>query len=122
MRANRIMMAPMERNYGNPDGSRRSARSPTTPASPRGGVGWIDVESTFVDPGGRGRTHQLGLHDDASIPGFRQLAEPAHAHDVRIGVELHHAGRNTSPALTGRRPSRPRRSSARRPAAACPTS
>lgn len=104
---NRIMMAPMERNYGRRDGS----PSPRTIAHyariARGGVGWIDVESTFVDPVGRGRTHQLGLHADASIPGFRALAEAAHEHDVRIGVELHHAGRNTSPAIAGATPVAP---------------
>src|SRR5918912_1194352 len=96
---NRIMMAPMGRNYGNPDGSpsERTIAHYTRVAA--GGVGWIDIESTFVDPVGRGRTHQLGLHDDSSIPGFRRLAQAAHAHDVRIGVELHHAGRNTSPEL-----------------------
>ena len=104
---NRIMMAPMERNYGNPDGSPSARTLAHYGRIAAGGVGWIDVESTFVDPSGRGRTHQLGLHDDRSIPGFRQLAALAHAHDVRIGVELHHAGRNTSPALAGRQPLAP---------------
>jgi 2,4-dienoyl-CoA reductase-like NADH-dependent reductase (Old Yellow Enzyme family) len=104
---NRVMVAPMERNYANPDGSpsRRSLAHYAGIAA--GGAGWIDVESTFVDPRGRGRTHQLGLHDDRCIPGFRALAEAAHRHDVRIGVELHHAGRNTSPALAGAVPVAP---------------
>jgi 2,4-dienoyl-CoA reductase-like NADH-dependent reductase (Old Yellow Enzyme family) len=97
----------MERNYANPDGS-PSQRTLTHYAGiAAGGAGWIDVESTFVDPRGRGRTHQLGLHDDRCIPGFRALAEAAHRHDVRIGVELHHAGRNTSPALAGAAPVAP---------------
>jgi 2,4-dienoyl-CoA reductase-like NADH-dependent reductase (Old Yellow Enzyme family)/thioredoxin reductase len=104
---NRIVMAPMERNYGNPDGSPSERTIAHYARVAAGGVGWIDVESTFVDPVGRGRTHQLGLHDDGSIPGFRRLAEAAHAHDVRIGVELHHAGRNTSPALAGTAPVAP---------------
>ena len=104
---NRIMMAPMERNYGHPDGSPSERTIAHYARIARGGVGWIDVESTFVDPAGRGRTHQLGLHDDASIPGFRRLAEAARGHDVRIGVELHHAGRNTSPAISGTTPVAP---------------
>src|SRR5581483_704091 len=104
---NRIMMAPMERNYGNPDGSPSERTIAHYARVAAGGVGWIDVESTFVDPVGRGRTHQLGLHDDASIPGFRRLTDAAHEHDVRIGVELHHAGRNTSPALAGAAPVAP---------------
>jgi 2,4-dienoyl-CoA reductase-like NADH-dependent reductase (Old Yellow Enzyme family) len=104
---NRIMMAPMERNYGGPDGAPSERTVAHYARIAAGGVGWIDVESTFVDPAGRGRTHQLGLHDDASIPGFRRLAEGAHRHDVRIGVELHHAGRNTSPELAGTAPVAP---------------
>ena len=104
---NRIMMAPMERNYGHPDGSPSERTIAHYARIARGGVGWIDIESTFVDPAGRGRTHQLGLHDDASIPGFRGLADAAREHDVRIGVELHHAGRNTSPAIAGTTPVAP---------------
>jgi 2,4-dienoyl-CoA reductase-like NADH-dependent reductase (Old Yellow Enzyme family) len=98
---NRIVMAPMERNYANPDGTVSERTLAHYEERARGGVGWIDVESTFVDPAGRGRTHQLGLHDDACIPGFRALAEAAHRHGAWIGVELHHAGRNTCTAVSG---------------------
>lgn len=104
---NRIVMAPMERNYANLDGtvSERSKAHYTTCA--RGGVGWIDVESTFVDPKGRGRTHQLGIHDDRCIPGFRELTDIAHSLGARISLEIHHAGRNTSRAITGFQPVAP---------------
>jgi 2,4-dienoyl-CoA reductase-like NADH-dependent reductase (Old Yellow Enzyme family) len=104
---NRIVMAPMERNYANPDGtaSKRTIAHYATCA--RGGAGWICVESTFVDAGGRGRTHQLGLHRDECIDGFRELAAAAHAAGARIGVELHHAGRNTNSNLTGAQPVAP---------------
>jgi 2,4-dienoyl-CoA reductase-like NADH-dependent reductase (Old Yellow Enzyme family) len=98
---NRIVMAPMERNYGNPDGTVSERTKEHYEARARGGVGWIDVESTFVHPAGRGRTHQLGLHEDACVPGFRELADIAHRHGARIGVELHHAGRNTCRAVSG---------------------
>ena len=98
---NRIVMAPMERNYGNRDGTVSGRTKAHYEERARGGVGWIDVESTFVHPAGRGRTHQLGLHDDACVPGFRELADIAHRHGARIGVELHHAGRNTSRAVSG---------------------
>jgi 2,4-dienoyl-CoA reductase-like NADH-dependent reductase (Old Yellow Enzyme family)/thioredoxin reductase len=104
---NRIVMAPMERNFANPDGTVSERTKAHYEARARGGVGWIDVESTFVDPVGRGRTHQLGLHEDFCIEGFRDLAEIAHAHGARIGVELHHAGRNTSRAVSGFQPVAP---------------
>lgn len=99
--ANRLVMAPMERNYANPDGtvSERTVEHYRIRAS--GGVGWIDVESTFVDPAGRGRTHQLGLHDDRCIEGMRELVDAVHAGGAKIGIELHHAGRNTSSPISG---------------------
>jgi 2,4-dienoyl-CoA reductase-like NADH-dependent reductase (Old Yellow Enzyme family) len=104
---NRIVMAPMERNYAHRDGtvSERTIAHYESVAS--GGVGWIDVESTFIHPAGRGRTHQLGLHDDRCIPGFQKLVEAVHRHDVRVGIELHHAGRNTCRAISGHQPVAP---------------
>jgi 2,4-dienoyl-CoA reductase-like NADH-dependent reductase (Old Yellow Enzyme family)/thioredoxin reductase len=104
---NRIVMAPMERNFGNRDGTVSERTRVHYESVARGGVGWIDVESTFVDPVGRGRTHQLGLHHDACVDGFAALAEIAHEHGARIGVELHHAGRNTCRAISGYEPVAP---------------
>jgi 2,4-dienoyl-CoA reductase-like NADH-dependent reductase (Old Yellow Enzyme family)/thioredoxin reductase len=104
---NRIVMAPMERNYANRDGTVSERTLAHYESVARGGVGWIDVESTFVHPAGRGRTHQLGLHEDHCIPGFQRLVETVRRHDVRIGIELHHAGRNTCRAISGWQPVAP---------------
>ncbi len=92
------------RNYANPD----ATVSPRTIAHYRdraeGGVGWIDVEATFVDPAGRGRTHQLRLHEDRCIDGFRALAEAVHASGANLRVELHHTGGGTSSSIAGLQP------------------
>jgi 2,4-dienoyl-CoA reductase-like NADH-dependent reductase (Old Yellow Enzyme family)/thioredoxin reductase len=104
---NRIVMAPMERNYANPDGTVSARSKAHYTACARGGVGWIDVESTFVDPKGRGRTHQLGIHEDRCIPGFKELTDIAHSYGARISLEVHHAGRNTSRAISGFQPVAP---------------
>jgi 2,4-dienoyl-CoA reductase-like NADH-dependent reductase (Old Yellow Enzyme family) len=100
-------MAPMERNYANPDGTVTERTLDHYETCARGGVGWIDVESTFVDARGRGRTHQLGIHDDACVPGLAKLVERVHAHGPKIGIELHHAGRQTESGLTGSQPIAP---------------
>ncbi len=105
--ANRIVMAPMERNFANPDGSVSERTIAHYRLRAEGGAGWIDVESTFVHPAGRGRTHQLGIHHDGAIEGFRALAEAVHDAGAKIGIELHHAGRNTSSLITGTRPVAP---------------
>jgi 2,4-dienoyl-CoA reductase-like NADH-dependent reductase (Old Yellow Enzyme family) len=104
---NRIVMAPMERNYANPDATVSERTLAHYALRARGGVGWIDVESTFVHSSGRGRTNQLGLDRDSCIDGFRALAQVAHEGGARIGVELHHAGRNTNSGLTGTQPVAP---------------
>ncbi len=57
-------MALMERNFANPDGTVSERTIAHYRERAEGGVGWIDVESTFVEAAGRGRTHQLGLHED----------------------------------------------------------
>jgi 2,4-dienoyl-CoA reductase-like NADH-dependent reductase (Old Yellow Enzyme family) len=105
--ANRLVMAPMERNYANPDGTVSERTLAHYGACAQGGVGWIDVESTFVDPLGRGRTHQLGLYSDRCLEGFRQLADAVHAGGAKVGIELHHAGRNTSRVISGSQPVAP---------------
>lgn len=105
--ANRLVMAPMERNYANRDGTVSERTVAHYSVRARGGVGWIDVESTFVDPAGRGRTHQLGLHSDSCVEGFRRLVDAVHAGGAKVGIELHHAGRNTCSAISGRQPVAP---------------
>jgi 2,4-dienoyl-CoA reductase-like NADH-dependent reductase (Old Yellow Enzyme family)/NAD(P)-dependent dehydrogenase (short-subunit alcohol dehydrogenase family) len=104
---NRIFMTPMERNFASPDGTVTERTLAHYEACARGGVGWIDVESTFVDQRGRGRTHQLGIHDDRCVPGLRELVDRVHAHGPKIGIELHHAGRQTESGLTGLQPVAP---------------
>jgi 2,4-dienoyl-CoA reductase-like NADH-dependent reductase (Old Yellow Enzyme family) len=105
--SNRLVMAPMERNYANADGTVSERTIAHYRARAHGGVGWIDVESTFVDPAGRGRTHQLGLHEDGCIDGMRRLVEAVHAEGTKIGIELHHAGRNTCSTISGSTPVAP---------------
>ncbi|MGB0102491.1 MAG: FAD-dependent oxidoreductase [Nocardioides sp.] len=104
---NRIMMAPMERNYAHADGSVSARTLAHYGERAAGGVGWVDVEATFVAAEGRGRIHQLGLHDQAMVPGFARLVETCHAEGAVVSVELHHAGRHASAAITGHRPVAP---------------
>ena len=81
---NRIISAPMERNYCNIDGSVTQQYIDNLTAKAKGGVGLIMVESTYVDPRGKGRLHQLGCYDDRLIPGLRRLAEAVHRHGAKI--------------------------------------
>ncbi len=63
----------------------------------KGGCGLICVEATCVEPGGRLAPTQLGLWDDAQIPGHRAITEACHAYGTVMLVQLHHAGGVTHP-------------------------
>ncbi len=66
-----------------------------------GGAGMIIVELACVDsPGGRGSLTQLCIDHPRYILGFNELTEAIHAYDCRAMLQLHHAGRQTLPALT----------------------
>ncbi|RJQ57480.1 MAG: FAD-dependent oxidoreductase [Desulfobacteraceae bacterium] len=104
---NRIISAPMERNYCNIDGSVTQQYIDNLTAKAKGGAGLIFVESTYVDPRGKGRHYQLGCYDDRLIPGLRRLAEAVHQHGAKISLELQFSGRQTSGKVTGMQPIAP---------------
>lgn len=98
---NRIVAAPMERNYAHADGTVSERTLAHYDVIAAGGVGWIDLEATFVDPAGRGAPFQVGIFGDEHVPGLRRLVDLVHGHGAAIGIELHHAGRNTNARLSG---------------------
>jgi 2,4-dienoyl-CoA reductase-like NADH-dependent reductase (Old Yellow Enzyme family)/thioredoxin reductase len=58
-----------------------------------GGVGLIVVQVAAVHPTAEYTSHTLGAWDDACIPGFRRLAEVAHAEGAGIIGQIFHGGR-----------------------------
>jgi 2,4-dienoyl-CoA reductase-like NADH-dependent reductase (Old Yellow Enzyme family)/thioredoxin reductase len=104
---NRILMAPMEKNLGTPDGAVTQRYVDYCEARAAGGAALITLESMYVDPAGKNHVYQLGLHDDAVVPGYRRLADVCHRHGALLGAELQFAGRETSSLVTGTQPVAP---------------
>ena len=104
---NRIIMAPMVRDYADEDGLVTDKYVAHIERIARGGVGMMILEASFVRNDGRGFIHELGLHDDAVIPGFKRLVDAAHGHGAVIGPQIFHAGRQTSSGVTGMKPVAP---------------
>jgi 2,4-dienoyl-CoA reductase-like NADH-dependent reductase (Old Yellow Enzyme family) len=104
---NRIIMAPMEKNLGTGEGAVTQRYVDYCEHRAVGGAGLILLESMYVDPVGQNHHLQLGLHDDALIPGYRRLTEACHRHGALVGAELQFGGRQTSSAITGRQPVAP---------------
>ncbi|KRT34824.1 FAD-dependent oxidoreductase [Acetomicrobium hydrogeniformans] len=99
---NRIVMPPMGTNFANADGSVSQVLIDYYKERACGGVGLIITEIVCVDsPVGKAITNQLCLDDDKYIGGFSDLAEAVHLEGAKVFVQLHHAGRQTTPNITG---------------------
>ncbi|VXB80948.1 FAD-dependent oxidoreductase [Arthrobacter sp. 8AJ] len=98
---NRLASAPMERNYGTTDGRITEQYIDYLVTRAKAGLGMVTTEATYVRADGKGRTHQLGLHTDAMIPGLRKLTDALHREGALAAVELNHGGRTAQAAVSG---------------------
>lgn len=104
---NRILMAPMEKNMATPDGAVTQRYIDYCEARARGGVALITLESMYVHSAGKGHRYQLGMHDDAVVPGYRRLVDVCHQYGASVCAEIQFAGRETSSLNTGTQPVAP---------------
>ena len=104
---NRILMAPMEKNLALPTGAVTRRYIDYCEARAAGGAALLLLESMYVHPAGQNHRHQLGIHDDELIPGYRRLIDACHRHEALVGAELQFGGRQTSSLITGRQPLAP---------------
>lgn len=64
-----------------------------------GGLGGAIFEATAVTPEGRITPGCLGIWSDGHVPALAEIVRTYHAHDVRVGIQLAHAGRKASAAV-----------------------
>ncbi len=102
---NRIVLAPMGSFLAGADGHITERHRRFYEERAKGGVGLVTTEVVAVDyPRGAAMTHQLGLSDDAFLPGLRELTARVHAHGAKISVQLQHAGKISTRDLADGRP------------------
>jgi 2,4-dienoyl-CoA reductase (NADPH2) len=102
---NRLVLAPMGSFLAGEDGHISERHKRFYEERARGGVGLVTTEVVAVDwPRGAAMTRQLGLSDDAFIPGLRDLTQRVHAHGAKISVQLQHAGKISTKDLADGRP------------------
>lgn len=104
---NRLIMAPMVRNYADEQGRMTERYLAHLKRVAEGVVGAIILEAGFVSPEGRGFRNELGLHSDAVIDGLHSAARVAHEQGARMGIQLYHAGRQTTARICGEQPVAP---------------
>jgi 2,4-dienoyl-CoA reductase-like NADH-dependent reductase (Old Yellow Enzyme family) len=69
-----------------------------------GGVGLIVTGHAYVQRRGQAGPWQLGIYDDALIPGLTRMTQAVHERSGKIIAQLAHAGRYADAELTGRPP------------------
>lgn len=89
---NRFVRSATWEGLADDDGLATSALAETLGALARGGVGVVIPGHAYVEKRGQAGPRQLGIHDDACLPGLRTLADAVHAGGGRIVAQLAHAG------------------------------
>jgi NADPH2 dehydrogenase len=104
---NRIVMPPMAIHLANDTGEVVEKHIHHYAARARSKVGLIIVEHTYVHQSGKAGNTQLGIHDDARIPGLCRLADFIRAGGAVSGIQITHAGSKTTGAVIGQQPMAP---------------
>lgn len=104
---NRLVLAPMVRNYGDEEGRVTPRYLMHMDRIARGGVGTMITEASFVRADGKRFRRQLGIHNDDLIPGLSALVEAGHRHGALMGIQLFHGGRQASAKICGAQPIAP---------------
>ncbi len=104
---NRYVMPPMVTNYATEDGTVTQRLIDYHVTRARGGVGLIIVEASYVRSDGRGFVNEVGIDRDELVPGLKRLVDEVHNAGAKIAIQIFHAGRQTSSAVTGWQPVAP---------------
>ena len=95
---NRIMVSPMCQ-YSCVDGLATDWHLVHLGARAVGGAGLVTAEASAVQARGRISARDLGIWDDAHVPGLKRITEFVRAQGAVPGIQLAHAGRKASVAV-----------------------
>lgn len=73
----------------------------------KGEVGLVIPGYMSVSRSGRAHATQTNIDSDDTIPGLKRLVDAVHRHSGKIVIQIAHAGRQTTKAVTGQRPMGP---------------
>jgi 2,4-dienoyl-CoA reductase (NADPH2) len=102
---NRIVMSPMGSNLAETDGRAGERIQRYYEERARGGVGLVIVGVGAVAfPAGACIPNQIGLSEDAFLPGLSELTRRIHAHGARVAIQLQHSGKVATQDIGAGRP------------------
>ena len=93
---NRIVMPPMCMYKSDDSGELKTFHKTHYLARAIGGVGFIIVEATAVEPRGRISDEDLGLWEDSQIIQHQELNEDIHFFGAKTAIQIAHAGRKST--------------------------
>ncbi|MCG6956578.1 MAG: FAD-dependent oxidoreductase [Gemmatimonadetes bacterium] len=96
---NRVVMTTVKLGYATPAGEATGRHIAFYARRAAGGVGLLTTEPLYVQVRGRELPTQMGIHDEALVPGLTKMVASVHASGGRIMAHLNHAGRAVNPRL-----------------------
>ena len=96
---NRFMLAPLTNQQSHPDGTLSDEEFRWLTMRAQGGFGMTMTCAAHVEPRGNAFPGQLGIFDDALLPGLTRLATAIREAGSVSSVQLHHGGMRVKPEL-----------------------
>lgn len=93
---NRVVMPPMCMYKSDNSGEIKDFHKYHYVSRALGGVGFIIVEATAIEPKGRISSNDLGLWDDSLIEKHKQLNKDIHSFGAKTAIQIVHAGRKST--------------------------
>ena len=101
---NRVVLAAMTNKQSNDDGTLSDDEINWLASRADGGFGIITTAAAHVAKDGQGWTGELGIFDDAQLPGLTQLATEIHDRGVGCLVQIFHGGVRADVTVSGVQP------------------
>lgn len=98
---NRIWLAPLTNMQSHADGSLSDDELRFLSMRATGGFGLVETCAAHVAQDGKAWPGELGVHDDAMIPGLTRLAAALRAGGALASVQLFHGGLRASEEVSG---------------------
>lgn len=98
---NRVWLAPLTNQQSHPDGSLSDAEIHFLSLRSEGGFGLVSTAAAYVAQDGKSWSGELGVHDEAMLPGLTRLAGRLHAGGALACAQLFHGGLRAAPEVSG---------------------
>lgn len=98
---NRIWLAPLTNMQSHADGTLSEDELHFLAKRADGGFGLVETCATHVAQDGKAWPGELGVHDDAMLPGLTRLASRIHQGGALLSAQLFHGGLRADPAVSG---------------------